>query len=58
MYGAENQYLYACKCIMKESPLPAVISGFFASVVVFGYMIRICERLNILNNCFKLVIDL
>jgi len=47
MYGANNQYLYACKCIMKESPLPNVLFGFFSSVVIFGYMVRICERYSI-----------
>jgi len=44
MYGANNHYLYACKCIMKEKPLPNVLFGFFASVVIFGYMVRVCER--------------
>ncbi len=44
MYGANNHYLYAGKCIMKEKPLPNVLFGFFASVVIFGYMVRICER--------------
>ena len=44
MYGADNEYLYACKCLVRESPLKTVLSVFFISIVISGYMLRICER--------------
>jgi len=44
MYGADNDYLFACKCLMKASPFLTVLVLFGASIFIFGYMLRICER--------------
>lgn len=44
MYGAENDYLFACKCLMRTAPFLTVLVLFGVSIFMFGYMLRICER--------------
>ena len=44
MYGADNDYLFACKCLMKAAPFLTVLILFGVSIFMFGYMLRICER--------------
>jgi len=44
MYGSNNDYLFACKCLMKTAPIITSLLLFGASIFIFGYMLRICER--------------
>lgn len=44
MYGAENNYLYAVKCLMKTSPFKTCMALLVGSLFIFGYAVRICER--------------
>ncbi len=44
MYGAENNYLYAVKCLMNQSPFITSMLMLCCSIFVFGYAVRISER--------------
>ena len=48
MYGCENGYYYALKCLMKRWPLLMIGISILSSIAVFGYALRICERLFLL----------
>jgi len=43
-FGTKNGYTYACKCLLQRYPLACVTINYFASMMIFAYMLRICER--------------
>ena len=44
MYGCESDYLYAIKCLFKDSPLCLIGLVFAISIVIFAISLRIAER--------------
>mmetsp|Transcript_3248 Transcript_3248/g.2795 ORF Transcript_3248/g.2795 Transcript_3248/m.2795 type:complete len:132 (+) Transcript_3248:817-1212(+) len=44
MYGAENNYIYAIRGLMKSMPFAFSMILLTISILIFGYMVRICER--------------
>lgn len=44
MYGCESNYLYAIKCLFKDSPLCLIGVVFAISIVIFALSLRIAER--------------
>jgi hypothetical protein len=43
MYGFENNYLFVVKCLFKLNPITLCAVIFSASIVIFGYALRVCE---------------
>ncbi len=41
MYGCESDYLYAVKCLFKDSPLSFVSVVFTGSILIFAICLRI-----------------
>ena len=63
MYGCPADWIFALKCIMKNSPGKLVFSLIIMTIFVFGHALRICERasssdqnLGYYWNCMWLVI--
>jgi potassium intermediate/small conductance calcium-activated channel subfamily N protein 2 len=55
MYGCESNYLYAIKCLFKDSPMLLIGIVFICSILIFATSLRIAERdvqriLNSLNS--------
>lgn len=44
MYGCRANYLFAVKCLFKDSPMALMGIVFFFSVVFFAIGLRIAER--------------
>jgi hypothetical protein len=44
MYGCRSDYLFAIKCLFKDSPMTLMSIVFFVSVVFFAFGLRIAER--------------
>ena len=44
MYGCESHYLYAIKCLFKDSPMLLIGIVFIASIFIFALTLRIAER--------------
>lgn len=44
MYGADSGYIYAIRSIMKVHAEKVVPLLLCSSIMIFGYMIRVCER--------------
>lgn len=44
MYGSESNFLYAIKCLFKDSPLSLIGVVFTGSIVIFSIALRIAER--------------
>lgn len=41
MYGSDSNYLYAIKCLFKDSPLTLIGIVFASSIVMFSVSLRI-----------------
>ena len=44
MYGCESNYLYAIKCLFKDSPMLLIGIVFVSSILIFALSLRIAER--------------
>jgi len=44
MYGCKANYLFAIKCLFKDSPMMLMGIVFFVSVVFFAFGLRAAER--------------
>ena len=44
MYGCECNYLYAIKCLFKDSPMLLIGIVFISSILIFALSLRIAER--------------
>ena len=44
MYGCECDYLYAIKCLFKDSPMILIGIVFMTSIFFFALSLRIAER--------------
>ncbi len=44
MYGCESNYLYAIKCLFKDSPMSLIGIVFVCSILIFALGLRIAER--------------
>lgn len=44
MYGCESNYLYAIKCLFKDSPMLLIGIVFVSSIMIFALSLRIAER--------------
>ena len=44
MYGCEANYLYAIKCLFKDSPMMLIGIVFLCSIFIFALSLRIAER--------------
>ena len=44
MYGCSSDYVYAIKCLFKDSPLALIGIVFVASILIFSISLRIAER--------------
>lgn len=44
MYGCESNYLYAIKCLFKDTPMMLIGIVFMSSILVFALSLRIAER--------------
>lgn len=44
MYGCESDYLYAIKCLFKDTPLSLIGIVFACSICIFSISLRIAER--------------
>jgi potassium intermediate/small conductance calcium-activated channel subfamily N protein 2 len=44
MYGCESDYLYAIKCLFKDSPMLLIGIVFTSSILIFALSLRIAER--------------
>lgn len=44
MYGCESNYLYAIKCLFKDSPMSLIGIVFVSSILIFALGLRIAER--------------
>ena len=44
MYGCESDYLYAIKCLFKDTPLSLIGIVFACSILIFSISLRIAER--------------
>lgn len=44
MYGCESNYLYATKCLFKDSPMSLIGIVFVSSILIFALGLRIAER--------------
>lgn len=44
MYGCESNYLYAIKCLFKDSPMLLIGIVFTSSIFIFALSLRIAER--------------
>jgi hypothetical protein len=53
MYGADNNYLYSMKSLMKVAPFTVSMILLVGSIFVFGYMVRIAERYKLRNLVLK-----
>lgn len=55
MYGCSSDYLYAIKCLFKDSPIILIGIVFVFSVGMFAINLRIAERyklnLSMLEMC-------
>ena len=44
MYGCESNYLYAIKCLFKDTPMFLIGIVFICSILIFALSLRIAER--------------
>lgn len=44
MYGCESNYLYAIKCLFKDTPMLLIGIVFISSILIFALSLRIAER--------------
>lgn len=44
MYGCEANYLYAIKCLFKDTPMLLIGIVFICSILIFATSLRIAER--------------
>lgn len=44
MYGCESNYLYAIKCLFKDTPMLLIGIVFVSSIMIFALSLRIAER--------------
>jgi hypothetical protein len=44
MYGCEGNYLYAIKCLFKDTPMLLIGIVFISSIIIFALSLRIAER--------------
>jgi len=44
MYGCEANYLYAIKCLFKDTPMFLIGIVFICSILIFALSLRIAER--------------
>lgn len=44
MYGCEANYLYAIKCLFKDTPMLLIGIVFICSILIFSLSLRIAER--------------
>ncbi len=44
MYGCEANYLYAIKCLFKDTPMLLIGIVFLCSIFIFALSLRIAER--------------
>lgn len=44
MYGCKNDYLFAIKCLFKDSPMMLMGAVFIGSIMIFALLLRMAER--------------
>lgn len=45
LYDTEANYIYVIKCLMKHHPLKLTVLALSIFTFLFGYALKICERL-------------